>query len=135
MKIKYEFLTGEVLEIEVSHDIGEVSIEIDSEIYNGDRRETRRHESYSNDNGKHDVLEDLSVDVEAEVLKSLEYEVLYKSIKMLQPQQQKLVYKMFFEEWSMADIAREEGVSPKAVQSRVNKIKDRLRKIIENNLL
>jgi len=135
MKIKYEFLTGEIVEVEASNDIGEVSIELDREIYNSDQTETRRHKSYSNGNDKQEKFEDLSVNVEAEVFSSLEYEVLYSAIAMLQPQQGLLVHKVFYEERTMADIAREEGVSSKAIQDRVNKIKARLRKIIKNNLL
>jgi len=135
VKIKYEFITGEVVEIEVSDDICEVSIEIEREIYNSDRRETRRHESYSDDNDKQEVLIDTSVDVEAEVFSSLDYKDLYRAIAMLERQQQELVDKVFFEERTMADIAREEGVSSKAIQDRVNKIKSRIRKIVENNLI
>lgn len=133
MNIKYEFVTGEVVEIEVSEEIGEVSIEIDREINNSNRREARRHESYSDDNDKQGVLQDLTVNVEEEAIKSIANEALYKAIKQLQPQQQKLLYKVFFEDRTMADIAREEGVSAKAIQERVKKIKNKLRKIIEKN--
>lgn len=48
MNIKYEFLTGEIIEIEVPDCIGKVSIAIDKEVYNSDRRETRRHNYISN---------------------------------------------------------------------------------------
>lgn len=61
MKIKYEFVNREIIEIEVPDGIGEISIAIDKEICNSDRRETRRHESYSAGNDKQEVLEDLSV--------------------------------------------------------------------------
>lgn len=135
MKIKYEFVTGESVEIEVPDNIGEVSIELDREIYNSDQSETRRHESYNQGNVKQETFEDLSVNVEAEVFSSFEYEDLYNAIAMLQPQQELLVHKVFYEERTMADVAREERVSSKAIQDRVNKIKARLRKIIENNLL
>lgn len=135
MKIKYEFVTGESVEIEVSEAIGEVKIELDRELYNNNQTETRRHKSYSEGNDKQEIFKDSSVNVEAEVLSSFEYEVLYCAIEMLQPHQKLLVHKVFFEERTMADIAREEGVSSKAIQDRVNKIKARLRKIIKNNLL
>ena len=83
MKVKYEFLTGEIVEVEVSNDIGEVSIELDREIYNSDQSETRRHTSYSKGNDKQEKFGDLSVNVEAEVFSILEYEVLYSAIAML----------------------------------------------------
>ena len=134
MKIKYEFATGEEVEIEVSEEISEISIQIDKKIHNSDRRETRRHNSYGDCNDKQKILRDASVDVEKEVFSNLEFETLDKAITKLQPQQQELVRKVFFEERTMADIAREEGISAKAIQSRVNKIKIRLIKIIKNNL-
>ena len=43
MNIKYEFITGEVVEIEVPDYMGEVSIEIEKQDYNLNRKETRRH--------------------------------------------------------------------------------------------
>lgn len=132
MKIKYDFITGEVVEIDVSESIGEVSIEIDRQIYNSDHRETRRHESYSSNNDKKEILDDLTVDVEGEVMQNIENEVLYKAIKQLQPNQQELLYKVFFEEKTMAAIAREEKVSAKAIQVRIKKIKNRLKKLLQN---
>ncbi len=45
MNIKYEFLTGEIVEIKVPAGISEISIAIDKGIYNSDRRETRRNNS------------------------------------------------------------------------------------------
>ncbi len=45
MEIKYEFVTGEVLEIEVEDSMGEVLLEFDRQERNNDRRETRRHMS------------------------------------------------------------------------------------------
>lgn len=46
MKIKYEFLTGEIIEVEAPDNVGEVSIEIEKSIYNSDQKETRRHNSF-----------------------------------------------------------------------------------------
>ena len=45
MEIKYEFVTGEVLKIEVADALGEVLLEFDRQEKNNDRRETRRHMS------------------------------------------------------------------------------------------
>ena len=134
MKIEYKFLTGETVAIEVSDTFSEISIEIDRTIYNSDHRETRRHNSIDNlaENGLQ--LPDKRNNLEESVLRSEEHKILHQAISMLLPQQQKLVKQVFFEERSMADIAREEGVTGKAIQERVNKIKIRLKKIIEENL-
>ncbi|MDP4177157.1 MAG: hypothetical protein Q8900_02300 [Bacillota bacterium] len=52
MKIKYEFVTGETVEIEVPDDICEVLIEIEKYDYNSDYRETRRHNSIEDQQGQ-----------------------------------------------------------------------------------
>jgi hypothetical protein len=43
MNIKYEFLNGEVMEIEVDDALGEIVVEIEKTEYNKNRKETRRH--------------------------------------------------------------------------------------------
>ncbi|MBP2654224.1 MAG: sigma70-ECF: polymerase sigma factor, sigma-70 family [Firmicutes bacterium] len=134
MKMKYEFLTGEIIEIEVLDNIGEVAIGIDRDMYNSNRRETRRHNSIDFLAEQGMQIADSSSQVAANVEARETEEVLHKVIAMLLPQQQKLVRQIFFNERSMAEIASEEGVTAKAIQYRVNKIKARLRKIIEKNL-
>ncbi|MBC2723228.1 MAG: sigma-70 family RNA polymerase sigma factor, partial [Desulfosporosinus sp.] len=61
-------------------------------------------------------------------------ESLHNALIRLLPQQQELIKKVFIEGRSMASIAREEGVTAKAIQDRVNKIKRRLKKIIKKDL-
>lgn len=134
MKLKYKFLTGKTFEIEVPDTLGEISVEIDRTIYNSDHRETRLHNSIDNLAEKGLQFTDKRYNVEDAVLRSEEYELLHNAIGMLLPQQQKLVQQVFFEERTMADIAREEGVTAKAIQERVKKIKISLKKIIEKNL-
>lgn len=43
MIIKYEFITGETVKVEVDENIGEVIVELDRSEYNNDKKETRRH--------------------------------------------------------------------------------------------
>ena len=45
MKLKYEFVTNEVIEVEVPDNIRKVSVEIDRVTYNSNRQETSRHTS------------------------------------------------------------------------------------------
>jgi RNA polymerase sigma-70 factor (ECF subfamily) len=93
MKIKYEFLTGETMEIEVSEPIGKVLIGIDKEAKNSDRRETRRHNSI-------DALTELGVQLAAsseELTDSIEAketrEALRQALDRLLPQQRELLGK------------------------------------------
>ena len=135
MRIKYEFLTGEIVEVEVPDNIGEVSIELDRDIFNSDRRETRRHNSVENLQEQGVQMADESVDVVSIIEKQETSQALHKALDKLLPQQWDLIQKVFFEGRPMADIAREEGVTSKAIQNRINKIKTQLRKEIEKNLL
>lgn len=130
MKISYEFLTGDTVEIEVPDDIGEVSIEIDKDLANSDRRETRRHESYCICNDKQEALVDKSVDVSAEVEKSFECENLHKALEQLLPQQQEIIRRIYFDGESIVAVAKELGITKQACNNRLNKIYTQLKKYI-----
>ncbi len=58
--IKYEFIDGKKIEIEVSAELGQVILQIDKETKNNDRRETRRHKSLSELSDKDDLIADES---------------------------------------------------------------------------
>ena len=135
MKIKYEFLTGEIVEVEVPNDIGEVSIELCRDTYNSDRRETRRHSSVEIMQAQGAQIADESIDVVSMIEEQETKEILYNALEKLLPQQRALIHKVFFEGRQMADIAREERVTAKGIQNRMNKIKTQLRKEIEKDLL
>ena len=126
MKVKYEFLTGEIVEVEVSNDIGEVSIELDREIHNSDRREIRRHNSVDKLQVQGIQIADGSVDVVSIIEKKERREALFNALGKLLPQQRELIQKVFFEGRPMADIAREEGVYEGAVRNRLRKIYKKL---------
>lgn len=133
MKVRYEFLTGEIVEIEVPETFGKVMIEVDKDIQNSDRRETRRHYSVDSLEEQGRQFHDVDSNVEEAVMRREEQELLHNALQMLLPQQRALVQKVFFQGRTMVDIAREEGVNVQAIQNRINKIKARLRKIIEKN--
>ena len=52
MKIKYRFADRSINEIEAKDSVGEVIVAKERDIHNSNRKETRRHESYSGDNEK-----------------------------------------------------------------------------------
>lgn len=128
MKITYEFATQESVEIEVSDNIGEVIIEFERKEYNNNRSETRRHESYSDNDDKKEALADKNVDVFAEVEKNLNVEKLHNAIARLQPQQQELIRKIFFEGSPIVSVAKELGITKQACNNRLNKIYNQLKK-------
>ncbi|MCE5343203.1 MAG: sigma-70 family RNA polymerase sigma factor [Eubacteriales bacterium] len=131
MKIQYSYCDGQTINIEVEDSLGEIIIHLERDEYNTNRRETRRHESYSNDNDKMDTLVDPSADVETDVIRTADYDRLCQAIQALQPQQQELIRQVYFENRKIADIAREQGVTESAVRDRLRKIHIRLKKLLE----
>jgi len=122
MIIKYEFLTGEVVEVEVSDDIGEISIEIDRNIYNSNRRETRRHNSIFSMEEKGHQLKDDSCGIEVALEEKERTENLKRALEKFLPQQRDLIQKLFYEELSIVEIARQKGVTEAAIRNRLKKI-------------
>lgn len=130
MKISYKFVTGEAVEIEVEDAIGESVAELESRSYKLDRKETRRHKSYSDDNGKRDIIVDESVDVEGDALRRVENAKLMNALEKLLPKQRELVRKVFFEGVSETEIACEMGVSQQAISKQLKAIYIKLKKFI-----
>lgn len=128
MKIKYESVTGEVMEIDVPSEVAGIYIEIEDNTKKKERKETRRHVSLS-------VLESKGIqlsgntDIETNTIESEKIEQLQKALKKLLPKQQELIFKVFFCEKSITEIAKEEGVSPKAIRNRLDRIYRKLKEI------
>ena len=129
MIIKYEFVTGEIAEIELSDDIAEATSEIRRENYNDERRETRRHNSLEKKMEQGFQFEDKSVAVDIIVEKKETSKGLQDALKKLLPQQKVLVEKLFFQDISIAQIARVEGVNEAAIRNRLKKIYQKLKNI------
>ena len=129
MKIKYESVTGEILEFEVPNDVAEVCIKIEDSTRKQNRKETRRHISLS-------ILEERgievfeNIDIENHIIEVQKTEQLQKALKMLLPEQQELIFKVFFCEKSITEIAREEGVTPNAIENRLKRIYRKLKEIM-----
>lgn len=132
MKIKFEFLTGEAMEIEVPAVIGEVAVAMDKEIYNSNRRETRRHSSVESLHEKGIQIADKKADVISIIENRETYEALYKAMDKLLPQHRELIRKVFFEGKSFAQIAREEDVYESAIRDRLNRIYQQMKKLLTN---
>lgn len=130
MKISYEFLTGEILEIEVPENIGRISIEIDREIFNCNRRETRRHNSinYMEDTGLQftDNTENIEEKIETQ---ETNFEI-EKAIASLLPEQKDLINKVFYKNMKISHIAKDLGVTEAAIRNRLKKIYKKLKKVL-----
>ena len=128
MKISYEFVTGEISEVEVDDALGELLLDFDRQQYNNDHKETRRHVSL--DGMEYEGAPFISeADTANEMERREDMARLFSAMKALSPAQRELVKKVYFEERKIADIAREEGVSHVAILDRL----ERIYKKIKNN--
>ena len=128
MKITYEFVTGEISEVEVDERLGGMLLDLDRQQENNDRKETRRHFSLDG-MGYEGELFASAEDTERAVEHREDMARLYSAMEALSPSQRELVKKVYFEERKITDIAREEGVSHVAVHDRL----ERIYKKIKNN--
>lgn len=131
MKIRYEFANGEISEVEVSEELGRTLAEMTHRAALRDRAETRRHMSLDKLLSLGAQIGDGSPSVEELTEQALDLAALRRAVDQLEPQQQALVQKVFYENRSIASIAREEGVNPATVSHRLERIYRKLNKIFE----
>ena len=117
MKIRYEFATGEVSEIEVSEELGRLIEEMTHQAALRDRAETRRHVSLDKllEAGL-PLADDNCVETLAE--RAIDHAALLHAMEQLLPQQKELLLKVYFEGRSYADVARDEGVDRSAIRKK-----------------
>lgn len=129
VKVRYEFITGEVSEIEVDQGFGDLLVDFERQEYNNDHRETRRHVSLDGMDYEGEIFAS-GTDTESEAQNREDISRLYCAMDSLSPAQRELVLKVFFEKVRVADIARGEGVTEAAVRNRLQKIYARLKKFL-----
>lgn len=121
MKITYEFVTGEVSEVEVDERLGGVLLDLNRQQDNNDQKETRRHFSLNGMDYEGELFASAE-DTEGEAVRRADMARLYSAMEALSPSQRELVQKVYFEERKITDIAREEGVSHAAIHDRLERI-------------
>ena len=117
MKITYEFVTGEISEVEVDERLGGMLLDLDRQQENNDQKETRRHFSLNGMDYEGELFASAE-DTEGEAVRREDMARLYSAMEALSPSQRELVKKVYFEERKMTDIAREEGVTKQSVHER-----------------
>ena len=127
MKITYEFVTGEVSEVEVDERLGGMLLDLKRQQDNNDQKETRRHFSLNGMDYEGELFASAE-DTEGEVVRREDMARLYSAMEVLSPSQRELVQKVYFEERKITDIAREEGVSKQSVHERVERALKKLKK-------
>ena len=137
MKVSYEFISGnarvgrEVVEVEIDEEMGAVIMELNRQEFNNNRKETRRHMSYSDDNDKISTLAD-ETDIENEVISDMvdkkEIKRLHYAIAQLNPKQKDLIKSIYFDNVSVSEYASREGVTQSAISQRLMTAIKKLRK-------
>lgn len=130
MKVLYQFANGEISEIEVSEELGELLLDLDRQEYNNDHSETRRHVSLDGMDYEGELFAADSDTAEQAAL-NMELETLRRAMGALSPRQRDLVRKVFFEGRSIASIAREEKVDESSVRERLRRIYKKVKKFLE----
>ena len=128
MKIKYEF-ANETVEIEVDEQWGSVLIDLDRQEYNNNQTETRRHCSLDAINLDENWLPS-DENTELSVLQHLDNQRLYAAIAQLNPRQQSLICRVYFEGLSFADIARAEGRDASGIAKATARAVKKLKKFL-----
>ena len=130
MIIEYYFC-NETVAIEVSEEWGRILEELNREEYNNKQTERRRHcslEALRADNV--DIPSD--IDLEADTLKSEEYEELHAAILQLSPRHQWLIKQIYFEGKKYCDLAVEEGTNYNTIRCAIRRANKILKKIINS---
>ena len=127
MKITYEFVTGEISEVEVDERLGGMLLDLDRQQENNDQKETRRHVSLDGMDYEGELFASAE-DTEEAVEHREDMARLYSAMEALSPSQRELVEKVYFEERTFASIAREEGVGESAIRDRMKRIYKKLEK-------
>ncbi len=131
MKIEYKFVTGEDVSIEVYGEFEEIMLELDRNLKNNDRKETRRHESLDLFD-KDERNSDITVDILGDVCRNFDKDKLYDAIAKLKPQEQELIHKLYLDKNPMtqAEYARNINISDAAMWKKIQRIRDKIKRLI-----
>ena len=123
MKYTYHFANGDSQEIEVTEAQYLILKDADRIEYNNDHANTRRHVSLD----MVEADEGMQFTDPSSLPMTESAARLHAAIEQLQPDQQKLLLALYFEEVSFSNFAKQEGVSQPAVTQRLMTAKKKLK--------
>lgn len=127
MKINYKDADGQIIELEVSDEVGTLYLEYLEAEKKNERRETRRHTSLENFTYEKKEFFDDGTDLLADLMSS---EAVRHAMSQLTERQQYLIQKCCIEGWSYTDLATLEGKNESAIRHAVNRAKTKLKKFL-----
>lgn len=128
--ITYKFADGTINSIEVSEEFYSLYLNLEKADELSNRKQTRRTQSLERSLESGWDVVDINADIEAILEENENTRKLQDAILTLTPKQQMLLYKVFFERIPQKEIARQEGVSKVAINTRIARILKKLRKIL-----
>lgn len=136
MVIKYAFINDEMVEIEVSDDLWFKILQIDKDIKNNDRKETRRHQSFNKIIDKADMLIDKTINIDELILKNSKVDKLYEAISKLKPTEQELIHKLYLDKHPMtqSQYAKTVGITENAIKQRVKWLRKKLKRLLSTHI-
>ena len=118
------------IDVEVTEEFAAAYAEMERLERLTERKETRRHQSLDKSMEHGFDIADLSENVFEKVERNERNRQLYQAIVTLTPQQQKLLFEVYFEYIPQVEIARREGVTKKAINNRLARILKKLKKFL-----
>lgn len=131
MKRTYHFI-NESKEVEIEEKWDQVLKELDRLEYNNNHRETRRHSSLDDPDGKGSRIPS-EKNLEEEVERREEIVMLKRAVATLGQAQKDLLRRVYYLEEKQSEIAKEEGVQRAAISKRLDKIYRLLEKFFEKS--
>ncbi len=128
--IKYIFADGTESEIEVTDEIYAVYIELANEEKRNNKRETRRHISLTYFDELGIDFEDNAADTLSAYIRREDDERIHNAIKHLSDKQRALLEKVFNQNMSLREIARQTGVTHQALSKQLAVIYKKLKKYL-----
>ncbi len=119
------------VDVEVTEEFAAAYAEMEHLERLTERKETRRHQSLDKSLEHGWDIADPSENVFEKVELSERNRQLYQAISHLSPEQQRLLYEVYFEYIPQVEIARREGVSKFAINKRLSRILARLKKNLQ----
>ena len=127
--IKYQFADGTTSETEVSDEFYALHLQLLHEEKRNHWKETRRHVSLQYLNEKGFDFEDGGADPLSSHIRQEDDERLHKALAYLSDKQRELVEKVFYENMSLREIAKQTGISHQALSGQLATIYKKLKKL------
>ena len=136
--IRYEFITEEIVEIEISDEWGEKLKSVKREQWKLDKREERHSVNFADLDGKEEYFADSEGDPSAiiEEERYRDYKAdherrIAKAFSELSVSQQDLLKALYEDGMTETEYASKLGISQAAVARRLNRIKRKLEKLLK----